>query len=228
MAKTPKTEKPEPAQGAESELSSEIKYPRRTERRKQTRLKILDVAIRQFSKAGFAATTMQNIADEADIHVTTLFMHFNSKNELATHLVTEGVSRLQERVWAARETKNFFEFFREEALTYAAIRRSVTPSDAAFWTTLRKDQDLAFAWTIYEHGQKDLYAEYIAANYEIDRADSYLADLIAAIVVECLILAHDKWALAPGKHKLADEIEKAVDLAEKAAKQMLKAGDTSA
>ena len=221
MAKSPKTEKPDPALAADSEAAAELKYPRRTERRKRTRLKILDVAVRQFSKSGFAATTMQNIADEADIHVTTLFMHFNSKNELATQLVTEGVARLQERAWAARGTKTFFEFFREEALAYAANRRSVTQTDAAFWTNLRKDQDLAFAWTIYEHGQKNVYAEYISADHQRDRPSTYLADLVAALVVECLILAHERWASAPSRYKLADEIEQAVDLAERSARKML-------
>ncbi len=223
MAKTPKTEKPDAALAASSEAAAELKYPRRTERRKRTRLKILDVAVRQFSKSGFSATTMQSIADEADVHVTTLFMHFSSKNELATQLVAEGVGRLQERAWAARGTKTFFEFFREEALAYAAVKRSVTQTDAAFWTNLRKDQDLAFAWTTYEHGQKNVYAEYIAADHRIDRTSSYIADLVAALVVESLILAHERWASAPAKYKLADEIEKAVDLTERSARQILAA-----
>ncbi|ABI75955.1 transcriptional regulator, TetR family [Hyphomonas neptunium ATCC 15444] len=225
MAKTPKTEKPEPAQG---DTASEIKYPRRTERRRRTRLKILEVAVRQFSKSGFSATTMQNIADEADIHVTTLFMHFNSKNELATSLANDAVDRLRDRVLAARGSRPFFEFFREEALTYAANRRSVSQPDAALWNNLRKDQELAFAWTSYEYGQKGLYAEYIASEYDIDRTTSYLADLIAALVVECLILPHERWAQAPGKRNLAEEIEQAVNLTERAAKHMLKARDPSA
>jgi len=221
MAKTPKPEKPEPAQGTEADTASEIKYPRRTERRRRTRLKIMSVAAEQFSKAGFAATTMQNIADEADIHVTTLFMHFNSKNELATSLATGAIDQLRQRAWAARSSKGFFDFFRDEALAYAAIRRSVSQPDAALWSALRNDRELAFAWTLYEHGQKDVYAEYIAAEYQLDRTTSYLSDLIAALMVECLILPHERWAEAPGKRKLADEIESAVELAEKSARQLL-------
>lgn len=225
MAKSPKTEKAEPVQGAEPQTASEIKYPRRTERRRRTREKILNVAFEQFSKTGFAATTMQTIADAADIHVTTLFMHFNSKNDLASSLAAQGVDTLRERAWAARASKGFFEFYREEALAYAAIRRSAAQSDAALWNNLRHDRELAFAWTQYEHGQKDVYAEYIAAEFKLDRASGYLADLAAALLVECLILPHERWAAAPAKHKLADEIERAVDLAEKAARQMLAAGE---
>lgn len=227
MAKTPKTEKPAPVQGDDPATAAEIKYPRRTERRRRTREKILNVAFEQFSKTGFAATTMQTIADEADIHVTTLFMHFNSKNDLASSLATMAVDTLRERAWAARASKGFFEFFREEALAYAAIRRSAQQSDAALWNNLRHDRELAFAWTQYEHGQKDVYAEYIAADFKLDRAAGYLADLAAALMVECLILPHERWATAPGKRKLAEEIEQAVDLAEKAARQMLAAKDVA-
>lgn len=226
MAKNPKTEKAEPVQGADPS-AAEIKYPRRTERRRRTRQKILNVAVEQFSRSGFAATTMQTIADEADIHVTTLFMHFNSKNDLATNLATEAIDTLRERAWAARASKGFFEFFREEALAYAAIRRNVVQSDAALWNNLRHDRELAFAWTQYEHGQKDVYAEYVAADFDLDRKSGYLADLIAALMVECLILPHERWAAAPGKRKLAEEIEQAVDLAERAAKQMLKANEAA-
>lgn len=62
---------------------------------------------------------MQAIADEADIHVTTLFSHFSSKNELATSLVTSAIKALRERALAARETTLFLDFFKDEALSFA-------------------------------------------------------------------------------------------------------------
>lgn len=227
MARTPKTEKPAPTPDAAEIAEAEIKYPRRTERRRRTRQTILRVASDLFAVSGFAATTMQAVADGADIHVTTLFMHFSSKNDVAIALVENGVDKLQARAWAARSEKNFFEFFREEALTYAANRRNAAQSEAALWTTLRNDRELAFAWIMYENGQKDIYAEYIASEFGIDRAVSYLPDVVAALMVECLVLPHQKWAEAPGKRKLTEEIEKAVELAEQSARLLLSgAGNT--
>lgn len=224
MAKTPKTEKPEPALAAETKAAADVKYPRRTERRKRTRLTILAVAAEQFSTSGFSATTMQSIADAADIHVTTLFMHFNSKNDLATSLVTSAIDELRERALTARGTTPFFEFFRAEALALASTRKDSLQPAASIWSLLRTDRELAFAWSEYEQGQKDIYADYIAAEYGLDRETGYLPDLVAALLVTSTILPHQKWAQTPERRKLADEISAAIEISEKAAVQMLKLG----
>lgn len=221
MARTPKTDKPAPALGGQQDAVSEIKYPRRTERRKRTRLKILSVAADQFSKSGFAATTMQSIADEADIHVTTLFMHFNSKNELATSLVTSAVDELRERALAARETTPFFEFFRTEALAFAAKRKDTALPAASLWNVLRNDRELAFAWSEYEQGQKDIYADYISAEYGLSRETGYLPDLVSSLLVASTILPHRKLAGAPPGKDLAGEIRRSISASEQAALQML-------
>lgn len=221
MARTPKTEKSAPVQTAEGTDAAEVKYPRRTERRRRTREKILRVASDHFIQHGFSASTMQNIADAADIHVTTLFMHFNSKNDLAAAIASNGAEDLRERALNARETLPFFDFFREEALAYAASRKSVSQPDAALWNRFRHDRELAFAWTLYEQGQKDVYADYIATEYKLDRASNYIPDLVAALIVESLVLAHEKWAAAASKRKLADEINVAVEIVEKIARPLL-------
>lgn len=222
MAKNPKPEKPAPAPDAETDASAETRYPRRTERRRRTRIKIQEVAARQFSKTGFAATTMQAIADEADIHVTTLFMHFNSKNDLATSLVASALEALRERALSARETTPFFDFFKEEALSFARPGKDVTQPAASLWSVLRNDRELAFAWSDYEQGQKDTYAEYIAAEYGMNQETDFLPDLVASLLVASTILPHRKWLEAPGKRTLEEEISEAITLGQNAARHMLK------
>lgn len=228
MAKSPKTEKPAPEQLVAAEDSADVKYPRRTERRRKTRTKILRAASDLFLRSSFSATTMQNIADAADIHVTTLFMHFNSKNDLATVLAENAVEELREHALAAQPAKTFFDFFRDEAMNYAAVRKNAGQPHAAMWRGLRHDREFAFAWALYEQGQKSVYADYIALEYNLDRATDYVPDLLAAMMVECLVLPHERWAEAPGKRKLADEIAKGVEIAELAARQVLKSHGASA
>lgn len=228
MAKTPKTEKPAPARDAESQATADVKYPRRTERRRRTRLSIQKVAAKQFSKAGFAATTMQSIADEADIHVTTLFMHFSSKNELATSLVISAIDELRERALAARQTMPFFYFFKNEALSFSDNRKNTSQPAASLWSVLRNDRELAFAWSEYEQGQRDIYTDYIAAEYGLDRDQGFLAELVASLLVASIILAHKAWAEAPERRKLEDEISKAINISQEAARHMLKAANPKA
>ena len=55
--------------------------PGRNERRKAlTRRAILDAGERLFAERGYAETTMEDIAQEADIAIRTIYLHFESKS----------------------------------------------------------------------------------------------------------------------------------------------------
>lgn len=221
MVKRPKPETSKPADGEDGDNVAEIKYPRRTERRKRTRAKILKVAAKQFSEGGYGPTTMQSIADEADIHVTTLFMHFNSKSDLALSIVTTSADELRERALNAKGEVGFFEYFRREVATLVeALRNSAQPG-LMFWNTQRGDNELAFAWTAFEREQRNVYAEYIAAEYGLDRANDYRPDLVVSLVLSSIILAHKKWSRASRKLSLEEEVNACLEIAEAAGRTML-------
>ena len=44
--------------------------------------RLLNVAYRQFQRYGFEDTTLESIAEEAGLHVQTLYRHFPKKNDL--------------------------------------------------------------------------------------------------------------------------------------------------
>ncbi len=52
-----------------------------------TRRRIVEVAGRFFIRDGYAATTLQQIADEADVAVQTVYFHFRNKRTLLKELV---------------------------------------------------------------------------------------------------------------------------------------------
>tara|TARA_R110000823_G_scaffold45007_2_gene116194 strand:+ start:527 stop:1210 length:684 start_codon:yes stop_codon:yes gene_type:complete len=226
MVKRPKPQPPTPDGGEDDAQVAEVKYPRRTERRKRTRAKILKVAAKQFSEGGYGPTTMQSIADEADIHVTTLFMHFNSKSDLALSIVTTSADELRERASNARGEVGFFEYFRREVRTLVdALKTSAQPG-LMFWNTQRGDNELAFAWTAFEREQRNIYAEFIAEEYEVDRANDYRPDLTVSLVLSSIILAHKKWSRAPAKLSLEAEVDACLEIAETAARNMLAASES--
>ena len=47
-----------------------------------TRHRIVDVALRRFAEHGYAATTVEEVAADAEVSVTTFFRYFGSKQEL--------------------------------------------------------------------------------------------------------------------------------------------------
>ena len=201
---------------------AEVKYPRRTERRRRTRASILREAAKLFGKDGYGATTMQAIADAADIHVTTLFMHFKTKSDLALSLVTVRADELRDRATQAQGEVAFLDFFRSEALTLADALKADTRPGVALWNALRNEADLAFAWSEYDREQQDIFANYVAAEYGLDRSVDYRPELVVSLLLTAISLPHRKWVEAGGKIELGVEIERALDIAIPAARQVLK------
>lgn len=59
------------------------KFPLRTKRKMETRLKLVRSARNLFLTKGYDHTTLEEIADAAGLHVQTLYRHFGTKQDLA-------------------------------------------------------------------------------------------------------------------------------------------------
>jgi len=64
----------------------------------QRRNEILDAASKVFSKYGFAKTTIDQIANQADLGKGTVYQYFKSKNELFLSAGERGMDRLKDSV----------------------------------------------------------------------------------------------------------------------------------
>jgi TetR/AcrR family transcriptional regulator of autoinduction and epiphytic fitness len=91
----------------------------RREKAAATRRRILDAAQQLFSEYGYAGTTMQAIADQADVAVQTVYFVFHTKGELLRQLLQtvggrpEDPTETMERDWV------------DEAMTGPDGRRSI-------------------------------------------------------------------------------------------------------
>jgi TetR/AcrR family transcriptional regulator of autoinduction and epiphytic fitness len=61
--------------------------PSRAERTRETRLRMIECARDRFVRDGFAATTMQGIADDAGVAVQTVYYSFGTKGKLLCEVV---------------------------------------------------------------------------------------------------------------------------------------------
>lgn len=228
MVKAPQTRAKQFAEEDDAELrEAEARFPRRTAKRQKTRSRIIAVANEQFRRNGFGATTMQSIADAADIHVTTLFLHFKSKNDLAISLTESVMNKLRRMADEAIGKVPFFDFFRDIVVT-SAVNFKDESEAVTIWSEVYQDSELAFAWSRYEQAQKDLYADYIAHDYGLDRKTDYLPDLIASLMHASSQIPHQRWVEAPKSRKLLDEVTKSLEISERAGREMLQqAGLTS-
>ena len=57
--------------------------------------RILQVALHRFASQGIAATTIQDVADHADVSKASVLYHFSSKAELVNHALTPSLDALE-------------------------------------------------------------------------------------------------------------------------------------
>jgi len=65
-----------------------------------TRQRILDAAAAIFARKGYGRTLMSEIAEDADIHITALYYHFNTKDDLAEGVINHVARAIHEDVLA--------------------------------------------------------------------------------------------------------------------------------
>ncbi|MDJ0962052.1 MAG: TetR/AcrR family transcriptional regulator [Acidimicrobiia bacterium] len=91
----------------------------RKEKAAATRRRIIDAATRLFSENGYAGTTMQAIADHADVAVQTVYFVFHTKGELLRQLLLDAGGRPDE------PTETMERDWVDEALTDPDSRRTI-------------------------------------------------------------------------------------------------------
>ncbi|WP_456451084.1 TetR/AcrR family transcriptional regulator [Hydrogenimonas sp.] len=75
----------------------------RTRRKERRRIEIIDTALELFSKQGFYATTIPDIAKKMKMSVGNLYNYFGSKEELAQEIIRYVSATLGERIHAINE-----------------------------------------------------------------------------------------------------------------------------
>jgi len=168
-------------------------YPRRNKRKQKTRAAIIAAANALVRERGAANVTITDIADAADVHVTTLFNHFETRGALFAALSEPDIARLEEAVAAARASQGFFEFLR------AATRFAVTQHEKGEWggipfgTDHGAEPELMAGWLAYERRQVALLTDYAAQEFGLDPAVDKRPFLIASMIVSANIQTFERW-----------------------------------
>jgi AcrR family transcriptional regulator len=76
---------------------------RRQRKRQDLHQRLLDVARRLFKERGIARTTVDDLAESADVARQTVFNHFPNKEAIAVELGSEGVQEVAQRAQALLE-----------------------------------------------------------------------------------------------------------------------------
>jgi AcrR family transcriptional regulator len=124
-----------------------VRRMRRAERREQ----ILDAATRAFARAGFTATSLDDLAAEAGITRVILYRHFESKTDMYRAVLDRACNRLVEQVGA--------DDFGDDSIS-ALVRAAAADPDGF---------RLLFRYAAREPEFRDLMESMTAASAEIAR-----------------------------------------------------------
>lgn len=171
---------------------------RRAERREQ----ILAAATRAFARAGYSATSLDDVAAESGITRVILYRHFESKADLYRAVLDRACTRLVEEVGTGD--------YDQDAIP--ALVRAAAADPGAF--------RLLFRHAAREPEFRDFADSLTAASAEVARADlarvvpagpwlDWAARLIPAVAIEAVIAWLD--AGQPGADEAADRVAGAVN-----------------
>lgn len=88
-------------EGLKTSAAISVKVPESTGKAEKTRAEILRAAARTLRDNGYKATTLRQIAEEADMKAGSVYYHFKSKEEIVDEVLNAGLSDLLSGVRAA-------------------------------------------------------------------------------------------------------------------------------
>ena len=166
----------------------QVKETRNQRRRRQNRQALLDAAESLMEEKGSDATTVQEIADRADVALGTFYSYFDSKDEIVVAVMEGAMTRMARRIRAV--TVNF-----TDAGQVFAYGVRVVMEAAAFdpkWRWLLKRPDTladAMARMFAPYGKIDIRQAVEAKRYDLDDVDLVWRQAIWAMVATCVAIA---------------------------------------
>ena len=116
----------EMSHGGSGRLNQEpqVAGKRREKLTRFNRTNILESAYELFKKKGIDGTTMDDIAKHAEYSKTTIYNYFESKEELISYLIFEGVEYFQNKLLEdAEKSHTFADFYKRFCKSISAIHK---------------------------------------------------------------------------------------------------------
>ena len=160
-----------------------ISYPKRTETKNKNREQFVDAADRLFATKGYQHTTLNDVAEEAGLHVQTLYKHFKNKEELAIDSASTAVGHLKEHFNVASDGQSTFDVWR------AFVNDSLTGllpmgigehkrEQLRAASSMMNDNFLLIVYSGYE----DILTEHLAVEFQMDPKTNHLPRLVASML----------------------------------------------
>lgn len=191
---------------------SGVQYPLRERRKRRTRAALVDAGRELFGRNGFAATTMEQVAEQADVHVQTLYRHFPSKEALALAPERERFEGFRKQVEDPERNVGTLTLWRTWVEAWA---REVCEQRREGFLARARDRErtpsLAVAQLRLWHDYEDLLTAMLARDAGCDPDQDRLPRLVACMLWGGNHAALRRWVAADGRGDLVGEVLGVID-----------------
>lgn len=180
-------------------------YPLRDKKRTNTRASLVSTCVKLLSKNGYKNLTMQAVADEAGIHVQTLYKHFPTKFDLAS---TASCEELRRRM-KVRNQDTFSEWSKyvieraSEITNFDKGKLFLGTIDSTISSEHSEQLSLAIA-----SEYTDILTRNIAKDLSMDHEKDLLPKVIGNIIYTSSTHNTLEWYRAGGKTDLIEQSKK--------------------
>ncbi|UFJ39421.1 TetR/AcrR family transcriptional regulator [Brevibacillus humidisoli] len=186
---------------------------RRERKKRETRQRIFNAAIKLFEKNGFDGTTIDMISEEADVARGTIFLHFTSKEAIIASWAYERIQEVEER----REEWDFGDSCKQKVLRIYKIMNEVNIENYDLIKVLiessRKHRQVLESEKHVYFELRELFADLIEDAQEKGRLKSKFNPLVAANMLENIYYnALYDWVHSDGAWPLEEIMEEKVSI----------------
>lgn len=190
-------------------LSVKRQTSRRERKKQETRLSLMEAALRLFGENGYDATTVKEITDAADVAKGTFFNYFDTKEAILPALAANRLEQLETVLTSPQEAPSSPVARIKLALRLVAEDPLCEPQLAhQLFAAMMSRRDVC-----PEHGLRNLLAQQVRQGQAVGEIDPaadplYVAAVIRSLFFQRLVMWHHGHRPAP----LPELIDGSVDL----------------
>ena len=160
-----------------------VNYPKRTLKRQENRNKLDTAASLLFSTKGYPGTTLEEVAEAADLHVQTLYRQFKTKEALAISASQKVLNECETRFATNFHDLDTFQIWRkwmENSVTYL-IDLGLKKNKRAQLRSASSLMNDNYILIIYS-GYEDILTKYLAKDFQMNPQHHRLPRLVAGML----------------------------------------------
>lgn len=200
------------SQRRDDSSDASVQYPLRERRKRRTRNALINAATELFYVQGYEETTLEEVAERADVHVQTLYRHFSTKEALALAPDRMIFERFREALLDPQRSQDTLAFWRawaESQCEEVKARFSTVYLKRA--RTRESVPSIAVASLRLWHEYEDVFTEALARDMAVDAATHLQPRLIACTLWGGHQHAVRRWAASDGKLDLTATVVEVID-----------------